>query len=149
VFDSSVLFIVLSVVAGSTLLVNRFLEHLEARNLSPATVRAYAFGLANFDAFVAQRRLDVTAVAAVDLFAYVGWQRARGDPAAATMNRRVSTVRSEVARGAASTTSSTATLGYIDWFNHRRLHRGDHRRQQLPHAGRARGHLLPSEATRP
>ena len=75
-------------------LANRFLEHLEVRNFSPATVRAYAFDLANIDAFVTERGLDVTAVAAVDLFGYLDWQRARGDPAPATMNRRVSTVRS-------------------------------------------------------
>jgi site-specific recombinase XerD len=66
---------------------------LEARGFSPATVRAYAFDLANFEAFVTQRGLDVTDIAAVDLFAYLDWQRARGGPAA-TMNRRVSTVRS-------------------------------------------------------
>ena len=75
-------------------LVNRFLEHLEARSFSPATVRAYAFDLANFSAFVTERGLDVAAVAAVDLFADLDWQRARGGPAPATMNRRVSTVRS-------------------------------------------------------
>jgi integrase/recombinase XerC len=79
---------------GFDALANRFLEHLEARNFSPATVRAYAFDLANFEAFVTQRGLDVTAVAAVDLFGYLDWQRVRGGPAAATMNRRVSTVRS-------------------------------------------------------
>src|SRR5262249_18705904 len=57
-------------------------------------VRAYAFDLANFDAFVTEQGLNVTAVAAVDLFAYLDWQRARGRPAPATTNRRVSTVRS-------------------------------------------------------
>jgi len=57
-------------------------------------VRAYAFDLANFDAFVTERGLVVTAVAAVDLFGYLDWQRARGGSAPATMNRRVSTVRS-------------------------------------------------------
>lgn len=75
-------------------LANRFLEHLEVRNFSPATVRAYAFDLANFDEFAAGRRLDVAEVQAADLFAYLEWQRAKVLSAASTMNRRVSTVRS-------------------------------------------------------
>jgi site-specific recombinase XerD len=70
------------------------LEHLVVREFSPATVRAYAFDLANFDAFVTKRGLEVSTVEAVDLFAYLDWQRAGGAPAPATMNRRVSTVRS-------------------------------------------------------
>jgi hypothetical protein len=39
-------------------LVNRFLEHLSARGFSPATVRAYAFDLANFLGFVERRPGD-------------------------------------------------------------------------------------------
>lgn len=38
--------------------------------------------------------LAVGDVGAVDVFAYLEWQRGRGRPAASTMNRRVSTVRS-------------------------------------------------------
>jgi putative transposase len=41
-----------------------------------------------------------------------------------------------------------ATMGYIDWFNHRRLH-GEITDDQLRHAGRVRGRLLPSNSTRP
>jgi integrase/recombinase XerC len=38
---------------GDAGLVNRFLDHLVTRGFSPATVRAYAFDLANFCAFLA------------------------------------------------------------------------------------------------
>jgi hypothetical protein len=41
-----------------------------------------------------------------------------------------------------------ATLEYIDWFNHRRLHGEITRRQQLRHTSRVRGHLLPSNTSR-
>jgi integrase/recombinase XerC len=84
---------------------NRFLEHLGLRAFSPATVRAYAFDLANFAGFLADRSLDLVAVAPTDLFDYLDWQsrqvpsggkvvalRRRG-PAPATMNRRVAAVR--------------------------------------------------------
>ena len=42
------------VVAG-----NRFLEHLVVRRFSPATVRAYAFDVANFAGFLADRLAGV------------------------------------------------------------------------------------------
>jgi integrase/recombinase XerC len=76
------------------LLANRFLEHLEVRRFSPLTVRAYAFDLANFETFLDARSLAVGDVGAAEVFAYLVWQRRRGRPAASTMNRRVSTVRS-------------------------------------------------------
>lgn len=76
-------------------LVNRFLDHLVVRAFSPATVRAYAFDLANFLGFLGDRCLTVNAVRAVHLFGYLDWQRERRPSvAASTMNRRVSTVRS-------------------------------------------------------
>ncbi|CAN5828694.1 site-specific tyrosine recombinase XerD [soil metagenome] len=84
---------------------NRFLDHLTARRFSPATVRAYAFDLANFAGFLGDRSLELGEVAPTDLFDYLDWQsgqvtsggkvvvlRRRG-PAAATMNRRVAAVR--------------------------------------------------------
>lgn len=84
---------------------NRFLEHLVVRRFSLATVRAYAFDLANFAAFLADRPLDLDQVAPTDLFDYLDWQsrqvtkggkvvalRRRG-PAPATMNRRIAAVR--------------------------------------------------------
>jgi integrase/recombinase XerC len=86
-------------------LANRFLDHLVVRSFSPATVRAYAFDLANFAGFLADRSLGVDAVAPTDLFDYLDWQsqrapaggsvveiRRRG-PAPATMNRRIAAVR--------------------------------------------------------
>jgi integrase/recombinase XerC len=84
---------------------NRFLEHLVVRAFSLATVRAYAFDLANFAVFLEDRSLELTAVVATDLFDYLDWQtrqaagtgkvvalRRRG-PAPATMNRRIAAVR--------------------------------------------------------
>jgi integrase/recombinase XerC len=83
-------------------LVNRFLDHLATRGFSPATVRAYAFDLANFVAFLTARARSFDVVRPEDLFAYLDWQRHAaadrngrpGTVAASTMNRRVSTVRS-------------------------------------------------------
>jgi site-specific recombinase XerD len=83
---------------------NRFLEHLGVRGFSPASVRAYAFDLANFAGFLGDRRLEVGEVAPSDLFDYLDWQSGRPGaatvaplrsrrPAAATMNRRVAAVR--------------------------------------------------------
>jgi site-specific recombinase XerD len=84
---------------------NRFLDHLAVRAFSPATVRAYAFDLANFGGFLDDRALDLPAVVPTDLFDYLDWQvrqvakggtvvalRRRG-PAPATMNRRIAAVR--------------------------------------------------------
>jgi integrase/recombinase XerC len=77
-------------------LVNRFLGHVATRGFSPATVRAYAFDLANFVGFLTDGRLEVGAVRPADLFAYLDWQRVAAGRAVApsTLNRRVSTVRS-------------------------------------------------------
>lgn len=84
---------------------NRFLEHLGVRGFSSATVRAYAYDLANFAAFLDERSLSLTEVVPTDLFAYLDWQVAgrrgsgrvvalqRPGPAPATMNRRISAVR--------------------------------------------------------
>jgi integrase/recombinase XerC len=84
---------------------NRFLAHLVTCGFSPATVRGYAYDLANFTAFLTERGLALGAVVPSDLFDYLDWQcrrrrrggtvvtlQARG-PAPATMNRRVSAVR--------------------------------------------------------
>ncbi|MGH9262968.1 MAG: tyrosine-type recombinase/integrase, partial [Acidimicrobiales bacterium] len=72
---------------------------------SAATVRAYAFDLANFAGFLADRSLELGEIAPTDLFDYLDWQsrqvasgakvvalRRRG-PAPATMNRRIAAVR--------------------------------------------------------
>jgi integrase/recombinase XerC len=88
---------------------NAFLGHLGARGYSPATVRAYAFDVANFATFLEARGLALGEVVPSDLFAYLDWQqeqqprpRRAGDrvvaltrtgPAPATMNRRISAVR--------------------------------------------------------
>jgi hypothetical protein len=53
---------------------NRFLEHLLVRRFSPATVRAYAFDLANFAAFLEDRSLELAEVAPTDMFDYLDWQ---------------------------------------------------------------------------
>ena len=54
---------------------NRFLDHLAVRGFSPATVRAYAFDLANFAGFLAERSLGLSEVAPADLFDYLDWQQ--------------------------------------------------------------------------
>jgi integrase/recombinase XerC len=84
---------------------NRFLEHLGVRGFSPATVRAYAYDVADFVAFLGERSLSLTEVVPTDLFAYLDWQVTRRGgsgrvvalqrpgPAPATMNRRISAVR--------------------------------------------------------
>jgi len=85
--------------------VNAFLAHLGVRGFSPATVRAYAFDLANFVGFLGDRGLLPGEVRPVHLFDYLGWQQRRARSghgkvvalraavAPATLNRRVSTVR--------------------------------------------------------
>ena len=66
---------------------NRFLVQLDVRCFSPATVRAYAFDLANFAGFLADRSLTLAAVAPTDLFGYLDWQS--GQRAASADTRRI------------------------------------------------------------
>ena len=92
--------------AGATIeAANAFVAHLGTRGYSPATVRAYAYDLANFASFLLDRSLGLGEVAPSDLFDYLDWQQqprrasgkvvalARAGPAPATMNRRISAVR--------------------------------------------------------
>ena len=85
---------------------NRFLGHLESRRYSPATVRAYAFDLLNFNSFLDDRCLGLVDVQPTDLFDYLDWQSkphgtrsekvisiARRRVAPATLNRRIASVR--------------------------------------------------------
>lgn len=85
---------------------NAFLDHLRARAFSPATVRAYAYDVANFARFLSEQGLGVAEVAPMDIFAWVDWQGvrapgtgstvvllARRGAAPATVNRRVAAVR--------------------------------------------------------
>ncbi|MEA2825719.1 MAG: integrase/recombinase XerC [Actinomycetota bacterium] len=84
---------------------NGFLGHLRIRGFSPATVRAYAFDLANFAMFLEDRALQLTDVVPTDLFGYLDWQSRRSGragkvvtigpttPAPATLNRRIAAVR--------------------------------------------------------
>jgi site-specific recombinase XerD len=85
---------------------NGFLDHLRARAFSPATVRAYAFDVANFARFLTEQCLDLADIAPMDVFAWVDWQGVRtpgtgsrvvrlAPPgvAPATVNRRVAAVR--------------------------------------------------------
>jgi integrase/recombinase XerC len=93
---------------GSTIeVINRFLAHLGVRELSPTSVRAYAFDLCNFARFLAERRLGLADVVPTELFDYLDWQRRpstsscskvvrladRRAAAPATMNRRIAAVR--------------------------------------------------------
>jgi integrase/recombinase XerC len=85
---------------------NQFLDHLEVRRYSPATVRAYAFDFLNFNGFLEDRNLRLVDVRPTDLFDYLDWQSrsrhassqkvipiARKNVAPATLNRRVASVR--------------------------------------------------------
>ncbi len=85
---------------------NAFLGHLEARALSPATVRAYAYDLLNFARFVTERRITLTDVVPTDIFDWLDWQRpprrrtgtvvafgSRAGAAPASVNRRVAAAR--------------------------------------------------------
>jgi integrase/recombinase XerC len=100
-------------------LVNRFLEHLSARNFAVATRRAYAYDLLIFARFCAERGLSVATLTASEVFDFLDWQGARrqsarrsrdgdGDEervrtvvslrqyrgaAPATMNRRIAALR--------------------------------------------------------
>jgi len=56
---------------------NDFLTHLCARAFSPATVRAYAFDLANLAQFLEEQKIALRAVAPTDVFAWVDWQGVR------------------------------------------------------------------------
>jgi hypothetical protein len=53
---------------------NRYLAHLGTRGFSPATVRAYAFDLANFARFLAVQQVCIAEVRPTDLFDYLDWQ---------------------------------------------------------------------------
>ena len=53
---------------------NRYLAHLGTRGFSPATVRAYAFDLANFARFLAVQQVRIAEVGPTDLFDYLDWQ---------------------------------------------------------------------------
>ncbi len=55
-------------------LVNRFLEHIETRAFSPATVRAYAYDLLDFTRFLRDGALTLADVQPSDLFDYLAWQ---------------------------------------------------------------------------
>ena len=91
---------------ATSVAINRFLGHLETRNYSPSTIRAYAFDLSNFTLFLDARSLGLDEVRPTDLFDYLDWQQgmrrkttAKIVPigstrvAPATMNRRIASVR--------------------------------------------------------
>jgi integrase/recombinase XerC len=92
-------------------LVNRFLEHLSARNFAVATRRAYAYDLLIFARFCTQRGLSVATLTPSEVFDFLDWQSARRPrdeeqwartvvslreyrgAAATTMNRRIAALR--------------------------------------------------------
>jgi integrase/recombinase XerC len=86
---------------------NEFLSHLRARAFSAATVRAYAYDVANLARFLDEHdEVGLAALAPRDVFAWIDWQGARTattggtvvrfaprGAAPATINRRVAAVR--------------------------------------------------------
>lgn len=92
--------------AAALEVINGFLAHLGVRGFSPATVRAYAFDLANFSTFLDEHSLDLVSVEPSHIFEYLDWQIRKTSgrsgkvvtitarrPAPSTMNRRVAAVR--------------------------------------------------------
>jgi site-specific recombinase XerD len=57
--------------------VNRFLEHLSARNFAVATRRAYAYDLLVFARFCTERGLSVATLTPSEVFDFLDWQGAR------------------------------------------------------------------------
>ncbi|ETZ96805.1 phage integrase, N-terminal SAM-like domain protein [Mycobacterium kansasii 824] len=79
---------------------NAFLTHLAGRGFSAATVRAYAFDVANLARFLTERDVTLSEVQAPLVFDWIDWQGVRrtgrpqpGSAAASTVNRRVAAVR--------------------------------------------------------
>jgi integrase/recombinase XerC len=79
---------------------NAFLTHLSGRGFSLATVRAYAFDVANLARFLTEQEVSLSAVGAALVFDWIDWQGVRradrpraGSVAASTVNRRVAAVR--------------------------------------------------------
>ena len=79
---------------------NEFLTHLAGRGFSAATVRAYAFDVANLARFLTERGLPLSEVEPPLVFDWIDWQGVRrvgrsrrGSAAASTVNRRVAAVR--------------------------------------------------------
>src|SRR5215207_8491346 len=84
-------------------LANRWLTHLETREFSQKTVRAYAFDVLNFARFLDRSGIKWHSVVPTDLFDWLAWQHEpvsgagrrvvrlqdRRGAAPATMNRRV------------------------------------------------------------
>jgi integrase/recombinase XerC len=83
-------------------LINRFLEHLSARNFSAATRRAYAYDLLNFARFCAAGQLSVATLVPTDVFDYLAWQAKPAGRSPAGRGRTV--VRLREYRGAAPAT---------------------------------------------
>ncbi|WP_254697463.1 site-specific integrase [Mycobacterium avium] len=57
--------------------VNAFLNHLAGRGFSAATVRAYAFDVANLSRFLVQQAVGLAAVDAPLVFDWIDWQGVR------------------------------------------------------------------------
>jgi hypothetical protein len=60
---------------------NRFLDHLESRRFSRATIRAYAYDVVCLARFLAERSIKLEDVVATDLFDWINWQSRSRPPA--------------------------------------------------------------------
>jgi site-specific recombinase XerD len=134
-------------------LANRWLDSLQARNFSPATIRAYAFDLLNFSRFLRECGISFDDFAPSDVFDWLDWQvgskvpkgqrvvslTANRGAAPATMNRRVAVVRGMFEHAVICGLRDTNPVP-----SPRRSHRGGARQGLLGHVGSRR----PPEAKR-
>lgn len=69
--------------------VNRYLDSLAVRGLSPATVRIYAFDLLNFWSWLHSANLNLKNVTQKLLIEYISYQRQGSSPAPVSINHRL------------------------------------------------------------
>ena len=72
---------------GGVDLGNEFLRHLRARAFAAATVRAYAFDVANLARFLGEEKIALSVVEPMDVFAWVDWQGRGRQPRARRQSR--------------------------------------------------------------
>ena len=85
-------FVLIGMRRGDVVEANEFLRALEARGLSPHTLRAYAFDLSALYQWLRASKRSLTQLVHADLLEFIGAQRAAA-ASARTINRRLTTAR--------------------------------------------------------